>query len=178
MIDDVTALIHATRTSLNTVVMSAVDKSDPMAVEQIQLAVANLDFVCSRLDTNHARVRFTLAETERMSAAVAERLSKHGADQYRLPELCRVALTELQRADSSVQAMRAANAELTARLRVLIRDYRERDDQIASDIRDVVVDRSESLVRSERAWFAPFGFDPGAEALPSPEEIYGQVKAQ
>jgi hypothetical protein len=178
MIDDVRALIHATRTSLNTIVLSAVDNSDPMAVEQIHLAVKNLDFLGSRVDAHHARVRFTLAETERMSAAVSDLLSEHGVDQYGIPELCRIAQAELQQEDSSLQAMRAANADLTARLRIVIRDYRERDHQLASDIRDVVVDCSESVVRAERAWFAPFGFDPGAEDFPSPEEIYEHARAE
>lgn len=177
MIDDVSALIHATRTSLNTIVLSAIDRSDPMAMEQIHLAVKNLDFVCSRLDAHHARVRFTLDENQKTGAAVAELLSAHGVADHDLSELCRIARAELNQADSSVQTLRATNSELTACLRVVIREHRERDHGLAIEIGDVVVAHSEALIRSERAWFAPFGFEPGADALPSLEEFYEHAGA-
>jgi hypothetical protein len=164
--------LRAVVKALTDVIGPALDKSDPLANEQLRLVVDYLEFVRSRLDYLYDRDRFELCHDLAMarslkdldppcSAATADALQtaiESGAEAY----AC---------AGTPMPALKMAAARLAAVVRVLVREASAFDEGKRGQIERRVLDASEEQIAFERCWYMPLGFDP------SPGEVLTMAAA-
>lgn len=161
MTDHTENSLRAVISSLRTIVAPAVDTSDPLAQQQLQLALAYLDFLRSRLPNLPDRDRFEVLHNVRLAESVldaignvtpTEELAEAVAEGRRIAETTGVSLTELRR----------IAAILAARVSELIES--DLHDEARQSLERAVVANSAERVNFDRAWYQPMGFDPAPES--------------
>lgn len=172
MIDDISNSLKAAANSLDTVVGSAVDPSDPMAVEQLGLTIDYLGFTRSRLDHLWARVLFTLKHQAQLGEAVVDLLT---AESMPVADSLSVALADgqdmLNKKHPALTEMRSAAELLAAAVREAIRDANRGEAALADRLGRVVSQVSKPWIEMERVWYEPLGFDPAPEQLPTLDSV-------
>lgn len=159
MVPDLELQLAAALKALREVVAPAVDPANGVAMEQLHLAMATVDFVRTRMPLRRARVIHEL-ESARM---LAGRAGGHA---------------QLARLAGEAQALLDAGAheaEMDA-LRLRIMDEAER--AVAADPADKALARAVLAVAGRqtdlaRAWFAPMGFEVDPAGLPALEQLLG-----
>lgn len=165
--------LRAAVRALEGVVRPAVDSANPLAVEQLQMVSRYIALVADRLAWRHARLRLQLRHLSNSAHALAECTPA-------LPAPVATALASALAAADAVRAEpdtpepeleRAGNALSTA-LSAVVRASAVLDTATRTQIERSVLRAGDEWIDPQRAWFAPLGLDPGAEALPPPSETF------
>lgn len=153
--------------ALNEVVNPALAEADKHVVEQLQLSIATLSFIKTRLPEARRFYRMdllshiTLAE-DAVAAAGADVAHQCGA----IEESIVAGRAELARPEADIEDYQG----ITRRLREQITDLATGTDdaQCRDHLDAMVLDRSDAMLLQNRLWVAPFGFEPDIGALPEP----------
>jgi len=151
MIPEIDVQLAAVAKALADNVMPAVDAGNPMAVEQLQLALATLGIVRQRLPDLHAYLRRDLTE----AIALARRI---GADVGEGEAVLASPESSPQQIEAEVRTLKEA---ITARI-----DAARGTPQEAA-VAAAVLDAADPAIMRWRAWASGMGFEPDPAALPS-----------
>lgn len=158
--------LRAAVKALTDVVAPAIDRSDPLAAEQLRLVVDYLQFVRSRLDMLYDRDRFELQHNLSMARSLkvlGAPLSKDTASQL---ETAIIEGAGVQASvGASMPALKTASAALAAAVRELIREAGAFEPTVRGKIENCVLEASEERITFERAWYLPLGFEPAPQEL-------------
>jgi hypothetical protein len=168
MADHTENSLRAVVKALTDVVGPAVDKSDPLANEQLRLVVDYIEFVRNRLDFYHGRERFELRHHLAMAAALdGLRTPCSAATAGALSSAIAAGRHAYALAASPTPALKAATARLAAAIGALVREAQGFDGAVRRQVELQVLEATEERVRFERSWYQPLGFDPSpGENLP------------
>lgn len=157
MTDHTENSLRAVMSSLRTIVAPAVDTSDPLAQQQLQLTLAYLDFLRSRLPNLPERDRFEVLHNVRLAESVIE-ATGNAAPTEELVNAVAEGRTIAETADASRTELRRIAAILAAEVSELIES--DLNDEVRRPLERAVVACSVERVDFERAWYQPMGFDP------------------
>ena len=170
--------LRAAVKALTDVVAPAIDRTDPLAAEQLRLVVDYLQFVRSRLDLLYDRDRFELQHNLSMARTLkvlGAPLSKSTAIQL---EAAISAGAEVQASvGTSMPALKTASAALAAAVRDLIREAGAFEPALRRKIENCVLEASEERINFERAWYLPLGFEPEPQELEPLTQIIADATA-
>ncbi|MBH0118787.1 hypothetical protein ACWDUD_30150 [Rhodococcus sp. NPDC003382] len=160
--------LGALRKSLVDGVAPAVDRSDPLASEQLPLVVDYLEFLGTRIYRIHERSRFELGEYLRMAEGLLARLPQPAT--ATLAEHIDAGRTARESASTgTTELIEWAGALATAVSTVV------QDESLPDDVRRAlgrwVVESSRPLLAFQRSWYAPFGFEADRGRLRSIDEL-------
>ncbi len=150
--------LRAVIKALSDVVAPAIDPADPLAREQLRLAVDYLEFVRARLDALYGRERFelqhavTLAEDLLSGSELGERAALEAA--------LAQGRALLGAAGSPPAALRAATAEISGLIRDVVRAVADTDRSTRAAVERKIISHAAERIRFERSWYLPLGFDP------------------
>lgn len=173
MADEIPLGLAAAIRALDEVVRPALDSADSAAVEQLQLTIRYLSYVACRADRLYERGLFELQDLLRCAEGV-----RHGAAPC--SEGVRVLLDETVEAAAEVASaypppplpvLQQAAKRLGHALRQVVMDAAQGPVNARAELDRWVVASARSRVLFERAWYGPLGLDPGADLLPSLDEI-------
>lgn len=159
--------LRAAVKALTDVVAPSIDPKDPLAREQLRLVVDYLEFVRARLDHLYDRDRFELDQ----QLALAEALQGLAAPcsavtARRLKAAAEAGRRALSAVGTGTVTLKATSAAIGAAIRELIREAATFDEKTRTAIERRSLDASDEIVRFERAWYLPLGFDPMPGAVP------------
>ena len=159
--------------ALTDTIAPAVDRTDPLAQEQLRLCVDYLEFLCSRLDHLHARARFELADAASLARAASQAVKIDDPVLWR-DLTCTVSRADRILADpgAGTTMVKDCTMDLCAVVRDLVRALAG-DTAAAHEIGELVIEHSRAQVEFERSWYGPMGFDP-APATATPFEAFLQ----
>lgn len=154
MIPEIDVQLAAIAKSLADNVLPAVDRSNPMAVEQLHLVLATLGIVRQRLPDLHACLRRDLAD----NIALAREISGDGA-----------AIAESERVLGSPEC---SPQQIEAQVRVLKEAIVERIDAVRGTaaeraVAEAVIAAQEPMILRARAWAIGMGFEPDPTQIPN-----------
>lgn len=157
--------------ALSDVVQPAIDPGDPLAAEQLRLAISYLDFLKSRLDFIPARRRFELHDNLELARALASLSDRFPSE---IGEALDQAIDEGERLLASpmddADEARTIAAKLAAVARIIVRETAECPLDLRDTIEQMVLSRSEARIMFERSWFLPVGGDrQPSEVRPLPD---------
>lgn len=150
MIPEIDVQLAAVAKALADNVMPALDPANPMAVEQLHLALATLGIVRQRLPDLHAYLRLDLTE----AIALARRI---GADVGAGEAVLASPESSPQRIEAEVRTLKEA---ITAR----IDTARGTPDE--GGVATAVLDAADPAILRWRAWASGMGFEPDPAAVP------------
>ena len=158
--------LRAAVKALTDVVAAAIDPSDPLAKEQLRLVVDYLQFVRSRLDFLHDRARFEMRH-HLATARALQALPAPFSAQSRLVLQSAVSVGALTQAsaDASTVAVKEAAAALAATVREFVREAGGFAPEWRAGVERCVLEAADELIRFERSWYEPLGFDPAPGEL-------------
>lgn len=153
--------LRAVTKALTDVIGPALDPKDPLAREQLKLAVDYVEFVRARFSLIHGRERFDLRHYVRM----AEAFGRAGAPaQDAAVRALAATLGEtaplLDDPDATTQAIRTAAMELAAAIAATVQAAPSFDREVRRRIERAVLEATDERIAMERAWYLPMGFDP------------------
>lgn len=162
MADRTEGALQAAIKALETAVLPAVNPADPLAGEQLRLAIGYLRLVRSRLDHLEDRAHFELAHCRQLALALREEAHALGGEPAQRLDAA------LAQADAAVRPaqVRAASAALSAAVSGLVRAAAQGDADRRRRIELTVARDSRRWVTAQRAWFTPLGFDLRPGELP------------
>ena len=169
MPDQTEIQLQAAIAALRDVVAQAVDPDDPAAREQLQLVIDQLTFIRSRIGQLDERRRFEIRHHINLVGSLLT--AAESVDPSLLVEST-AALDQARvlLADPSARAEELVHAH--ERLgQVVVRILDTAADAARCDLDRLIVELSGARVTFERAWYAPLGFDPAPETLPSVEDL-------
>lgn len=155
MIPEIDVQLAAVAKALADNVMPAVDPGNPMAVEQLHLALATLGIVRQRLPDLHAYLRRDLTE----AIALARRI---GAEVGESDAVLASPESSPQRIEAQVRTLKEA---ITARIDAV----RGTADEPA--VAAAVLDAADPAILRWRAWASGMGFEPDPAAVPPLDEL-------
>lgn len=151
MIPEIDVQLAAVAKALADNVMPAVDPDNPMAVEQLHLALATLGIIRQRLPDLHAYLRRDLTE----AIALARRI---GADEGESAAVLASPESSPQRIEAEVRALKEA---ITARIDAA------RGTPHEAAVASAVLDAADPAILRWRAWAIGMGFEPDPAAVPA-----------
>lgn len=158
--------------ALEDVVLPALDPADPLAGEQLRLAINYLDFLRTRLDFMALRRRFELSDNLAMAVALQ---AVGGTPVKTVGEALDAAIRDGERllatSMDDAQAARDASAKLAAAIRIVVREAASADEETRDRIEKTTIDRFGDRIMFERAWYLPVGGDRQTDNVPTLEEI-------
>ncbi len=170
--------LRAAVKALTEIVAPSINRSDPLAAEQLRLVVDYLEFVRQRLDFLHDRDRFELDHNLGMARALhGMGLPCSSATAMLLENAIRGAADAQARTDLSSPALKAAAAALAAATRELIREAAFFDEQLRCKVERCVLAATQERITFDRAWYLPLGFDPAPGEVPALAEILAKAQA-
>lgn len=164
--------LRAVVKALTDVVAPAVNPADPLASEQLRLAVDYIEFVRSRLDFFYDRERFDLQHHLAMARSlheIAGPLSLEGAPA--LQDAIDAGARAIGEAGTSIRALKAATAGLAAAMAPIIRGAADLDEPARRKIERCVLEATEARIAFERSWYLPLGFDPAPNEVQSLQDL-------
>ncbi|MGE0230298.1 MAG: hypothetical protein AB7O39_14555 [Flavobacteriaceae bacterium] len=151
--------LKAVAKALTDVIGPSIDPRDPLAKEQLKLAVDYIEFVRARYEDIHARERFDLRHYSRMADAIG-RSGLPAAEASRLDGARNAAATVLADVEATTPQIRATAMELAAVVADIVQRAPSFGKEIRRRIELAVLDATDERVAMERAWYLPMGFDP------------------
>ena len=165
--------LRAAVKALTDVVAPSIDPKDPLAREQLRLVVDYLEFVRARLDHLYARDRFELDHHLALAEALQGLAAPGSAQAARLLNASIEAGSRaLSVVGTDTATLKAASAALAAAIRELIRASPGFDERVRTAIERRVLEASDAVVRFERAWYLPMGFDPRPGEVPALASLF------
>lgn len=175
MADHLDTALRAAASALRDVVAPAVDPTNPLAREQLQLVISWLDFARSRSPYVHDRNRFELAAHADMAAAVLTALGSAGGDDIRAAlESARAVLTDPQ---TGTTAILAATNRLQNIISATVRGTAQLPDDLGRAVEAAVVSHSKHILDAQRVWFLPQSVEPEPDKMPSLQQALRMVSA-
>lgn len=171
--------LRAVVKALTTVVAPALDPSDPLAKEQLKLAVDYIEFVRARLEHLYDRDRFELTHSLALARAVLPlgAASPSTSTSALLDGALREGAAELARVGANPVALKSAAAALGAAVRELVREAAGFDAAQRRAIEAAVLRASDARIAFERAWYLPLGFDPAPHEVGALAEVLAAALA-
>ena len=153
--------LRAAVKALTDVVAPSIDPTDPLAKEQLRLVVDYLQFVRSRLDFLHDRARFEMNHhlaTARALQALGAPFSAENRDL--LDATVSAGLQTQASVEASTVSVKEVSASLAAIARELVREAASFAPELRGPIERCVLLAADEIIRFERSWYLPLGFDP------------------
>ena len=170
--------LRAAVKALTEIVAPSIDRSDPLAAEQLRLVVDYLEFVRRRLDFLHDRDRFELGHELGMARALhGMGLPCSNATAMLLHDAISGAADAQACADLSSPALKAVAAARAAASRELIREAARFDEPLRRKVERCVLDATQERISFDRAWYLPLGFDPAPGEVPALAAILAKTRA-
>jgi len=157
--DHSTNTLTAAIKSLSDGVKPAVDRTDPLAAQQLALVTDYLLFLRERLPYLHTRARLELRGAQDLAAAVRAHVSAVDADAERELEEALAAAAEIDHL-APTTAVEAATAQVLAVLREVVRSAAGASPEVRRAVERTVLEDSERMSAFYRSWYLPLGFDP------------------
>lgn len=157
--DQTDTAIRAIIKSLGDTVAPALPEADPLAREQLRLALDYLAFLRLRLPDMHQRERADL----RHQIALANGIAAAGATGNHaaaMTGLRRRAETLAADPGAGTGAIRDMAMDLAFAVAGVVQTLADQTPETASRIRHTVLDETARKVELERLWYAPIGFEP------------------
>lgn len=167
MPDTIDNAFLACQRALEDMVLPAIDRANPLAVEQAQLVLRMLGLLRARATLLHPKARKELELNRSAALAVAgplRTLDPTAAD--RLEAEAGAAGHLLADPAAPTDALNQAAAGIAAHLSAAIATCGPRDDPAARQVERIAIDSQGALIDLHRAWFAPTGFDNTADLPP------------
>lgn len=142
--------------ALGDVVEPALDPKDPLAREQLRLAVEYLGFVRKRIYYLHSRERFDL----RHYIGIARAMIAAGLPATP-PLQSALAAAEATRDDAGARTdnVRETAMDLAYAVSGVMQRLGDLPGALATSLRRIVMDATEEKLHFERLWYAPVGFE-------------------
>jgi hypothetical protein len=150
VIPEIDVQLAAVAKALADNVLPAVDPANPMAVEQLHLALATLALIRQRLPDLHAYLRRDLAEAIALARSI-------GADPGEGEAVLASPASSPQRLEAEVRALKEA---IAARIDAV------RGSPEESAVAAAVLGAAEPAILRWRAWASGMGFEPDPAAVP------------
>ncbi|MCB1477239.1 MAG: hypothetical protein H6883_08505 [Rhodobiaceae bacterium] len=151
--------LKAVAKALTDVIGPSIDPKDPLAKEQLKLAVDYIEFVRARYDDIHARERFDLKHYSRMADAIGKS-GLPSSEASRLAGARDEAARTLADVEATTPQVRTAAMELAAVVADVVQKAPSFGSEVRHKIEIAVLDATDERVAMERAWYLPMGFDP------------------
>lgn len=151
------ALLGISKTLLD-IVAPAISANDPLAQQELRMAVRYLDFLRERVDHLYARARFELQFQAGLAATVGDRLrdcSRDGAAS--MQEAVERARALLDAPGATTDDLRGCSSLIAIALSDAVRDTAH--DTARAAVERAVVEATETLTAFERSWYFPLGLD-------------------
>lgn len=152
--------LKAVMKALGDVIGPALDPGDPLAREQLRLAIEYIGFVRQRIDYLHSRERFDLRHYIGIATAM---IAAGLPDDLPAAVALRAALAPAEaigaRAGARTDQLREAAMDLGHAVSGVVRSLGDLPAGLASALRHIVMDATEEKLHFERLWYAPVGFE-------------------
>lgn len=159
--DHTDAALRAVVKTLRDVVAPALDPADPLAHEQLRLAVDYLEFLRGRFEWLHGRERFDLTHHLDMARAMC-RIG--GPVSARVATALAASIDRGERVivdpAAAMPALKSTTAALAAAIAAVVQEAAGWEDNVRRDIERCVLAATDERNEFERTWYLPLGFDP------------------
>lgn len=163
--------LHAAARALEQVVRPALDASNPLAVEQLQMVTRYLALAAERLPWRHARLRRQVQQLHAAAQALRPAAQACGGEiEAALGSAAADAAAALAGAETPEALLQRSGAALAAALSALVRESAVRDEATRRAVERTVLQFARPWAELQRAWFAPLGLDTEAQTLPPPAQ--------
>lgn len=165
--------LHAAARAMDEVVLPALDRTHPLAVEQATLVSRYLKFFAQRMDHGYERNRFELIHYTALAKSLAGNAREVSPAIGQALDAAIAKSLEIQSHPVARQSQQQAIAqELGGILCALVRTTAD----LADGAQGLIIERrileaSRTLLDMQRAWFAPQGWEPDPTALPSLDDV-------
>ncbi|HRP98835.1 MAG TPA: hypothetical protein PK781_00055 [Terrimesophilobacter sp.] len=158
--------LRAMTKSLRDVVLPAVDPGDPLAKEQLSLAIEYLEFLRTRSEYLALQARWELTHYLEMAdqVVVAADESDLSGDLITRAATARDAIGDPTTVDKD---LRAESEKLAAGIQSLLASVPDSNAPLRARIERVILDATLRWIEFGRSWYEPLAIDPGAAELPS-----------
>ncbi|QHE84300.1 hypothetical protein [Hydrogenophaga sp. BPS33] len=149
--------------SLSDVVMPAIDPADPIAKEQLGLAIEFLAFLRERLDLVMPQLEYELDQNRALAHAALDIV-----DAPRGQALAKAvsAVRDVHCGKSSADDLRQASRAIAEAVDELVRQLASDKSGLRARVERAVIERSAELLAFERSWYEPLAVDVDMGALP------------
>lgn len=172
MADHTLDMLHSAVRAMNEVVLPAVDRGHPLALEQATLVTKILELLEQRLPTWTARVRLELQQQLALAQALAgdaRAVSPALADA--LDDAVARAASVAADLDATPAACNLATRELGGLAALLVQAAAHADTALRRRVESAVVAAADPVFKLQRAWFLPQGWEPDPGAVPPLEQM-------
>lgn len=169
MIPEIDTQLRAVIKALSDNIMPAIDQTNPMAMEQMQLCLATLGLIRGNLPHLHRFLRRDLESQIELATTIAEMVETTGADVSDLNDLIARSKTLLN--DPEMGAAEIEQHVRTLKAAVVETTNAARGSAVASDIGSAILTADESAILRSRAWCLGMGFEPAPEQIPSLDNL-------
>lgn len=149
--------------SLRDVVVPSVNPADPIAREQLGLAIDFLEFLRARMDLAVPQLEYELDQNAQLArsvlAIVDAKLGHELALAVRAGEAA-------NRAPCSADDLRRASKEIAEALDALVRKLGPETSELRTRVERAVIAGSAELIAFERSWYEPLAVDVDVGTLP------------
>ena len=159
--------------ALSEVVAPAVDRSNPLAQEQLRLVVMFLEFHLERRDLVRKLDWTELRISVVLGGAVADCLISHDPlFAGRLSELVSHGQAGLLATGSPASHWQALSSDILNAVSEAVLALAEGDPEVRQSLETLVLNHASAILELKRTWFLNFGFEARPESLPSLEQVF------
>lgn len=166
MIPDSDLQLRVVIKALSEVIAPAIDATDHVALEQLQLSIVTLRMLHNRLPLERRRVRKELTHALELATATAHALGERST---RLRAPLETARTALQDVDCDTANLDALRCALLSAVSACVDELEE--PALRRRIAQAVVAASEPAIELARAWCVPSGFEADPARLRSLDQL-------
>ncbi len=152
-------VLGALQKALTDTVAPSLDRTDPLASEQLPLVTEYLEFLEHRIYRIHERSRLELTEFTRVAEGALSMVEGWSAPAWADLEACsRDARDVLTAPEAGTERIMDQTARLSTAITAALREHSGPADERRALAR-WVVEASRHLLRFQRVWYAPLGFE-------------------
>ena len=178
MADHTLDMLRSSIRAMNEVVLPAVDRSHPLALEQATLVTKILQLLEQRLPHWPQRLHTDLAQQLELAQALADdALAVSPAVARALAEAAASGRALLAAPDAAPAALQQACREIAGVAGVLVEAAQAGDPAPRRRIEAAVVAAADAGLTVQRAWFMPQGWEPDPAAVPALEDVLRSGRA-
>lgn len=149
--------------SLRDVVVPSVNPADPIAREQLGLAIDFLEFLRARMDLAIPQLEYELAQNVQLARSV---LAIVGSDLGQDLARALSAAKSGDQATRSVDDLRGASKTIAEAVDTLVRKLAMAEPELRTRVERAVIEGSAPLLAFERSWYEPLAVDVDVGTLP------------
>lgn len=167
---------HAAIKALNEVVAPAVDRANPLAMEQLRLVTSFLEFHVGAAPQARRLQWLELHHQVQMGRNVADVLAGEHPD---VAASLRAAVNEgasvLEQTGAPAAHWQEAASRVAAAMSAALTGLSRDGSPVARRVEGLVVEESRHMLDLKRVWFKPYGFEARPERLPALEGVLRQA---